>query len=223
LKAAQADEDVVGTSRVRELERRVRELERLLGRKTMEVEILKEALDVARVKKPSLQLPSWNGRKDGYQGSSRHTRGRPLKPDRAGERGRQAAPALSQGRGRAPIGADPPAGGRASDLRVPAHYATGEPAAKGRKGSPISMASGRCGSCRPTNYPGTTHRAAARAHARPHRDRPALECSLVLRSLRACLPQRRNCPRIVRHRRLRSGDHRLVGRPRASPARWCAT
>ena len=51
--------------RVRELERRVRELERLLGRKTMEVEILKEALDVARVKKPSLQLQSWNDRKDG--------------------------------------------------------------------------------------------------------------------------------------------------------------
>ena len=65
LQAVQADEDVVGTSRVRELERRVRELERLLGRKTMEAEILKEALDVARVKKPSLQLPSWNDRKDG--------------------------------------------------------------------------------------------------------------------------------------------------------------
>jgi hypothetical protein len=29
----------------------------LLGPKTMEVKILKEALDVARVKKPSLQLP----------------------------------------------------------------------------------------------------------------------------------------------------------------------
>ena len=43
LQAVQADEDVVGTSRVRELERRVCELERLLGRKTMEVEILKEA------------------------------------------------------------------------------------------------------------------------------------------------------------------------------------
>ena len=41
--AVQADEDVVGTSRVRELERRVRELERLLGRKTTQVEILKEA------------------------------------------------------------------------------------------------------------------------------------------------------------------------------------
>ena len=58
LRAVQADEDVVGTSRVRELERRVRQQERLLGRKTMEVEILKEALDVARVKRPSLQLPS---------------------------------------------------------------------------------------------------------------------------------------------------------------------
>src|SRR3954451_15157266 len=49
--AVQADEDVVGTSRVRELERRVRDLERMLGRKTMEVGILKEALDLARAKK----------------------------------------------------------------------------------------------------------------------------------------------------------------------------
>jgi len=49
--AVQADEDVVGTSRVRNLEKRVRDLERLLGRKTMENEILKEALDVARPKK----------------------------------------------------------------------------------------------------------------------------------------------------------------------------
>src|SRR4051794_26462085 len=48
--AVQADEDVVGTSRVRELEKRVRDLERLLGRKTMENEILKEAIEVARLK-----------------------------------------------------------------------------------------------------------------------------------------------------------------------------
>jgi hypothetical protein len=53
-KAVQADEDVVGATRVHELERRVRELERLLGRKTMEVEILKEALDVAQVKQTEL-------------------------------------------------------------------------------------------------------------------------------------------------------------------------
>lgn len=63
--AVQADEDVVGTSRVRELERRIRDLERLLGRKTMEVEILKEALDAARAKKPTLQLPSWSAAGDG--------------------------------------------------------------------------------------------------------------------------------------------------------------
>src|SRR4051794_37179064 len=51
--AVQADEDVVGTSRLRELEKRVRDLERLLGRKTMENEILKEAIEVARLKKPT--------------------------------------------------------------------------------------------------------------------------------------------------------------------------
>ena len=49
--AVQADEDVVGASRVRELEKRVRDLERMLGRKTMEAEILKEALDLASPKK----------------------------------------------------------------------------------------------------------------------------------------------------------------------------
>jgi hypothetical protein len=48
--AVRPDEDVVAASEVRRLEERVRELERLLGRKTMEVEILKEALDLARVK-----------------------------------------------------------------------------------------------------------------------------------------------------------------------------
>jgi transposase len=52
--AVRVDEDVVAASEVRRLEERVRELERLLGRKTMEVEILKEALDFARVKKPTL-------------------------------------------------------------------------------------------------------------------------------------------------------------------------
>jgi transposase len=43
----EADEDVVGTSKARELEKR----ERLFGRKTMEPEILKEALAVAPPKK----------------------------------------------------------------------------------------------------------------------------------------------------------------------------
>lgn len=52
--AVRADDEVVAASEVRRLEDRVRELERLLGRKTMEVEILKEALDLARAKKPTL-------------------------------------------------------------------------------------------------------------------------------------------------------------------------
>jgi transposase len=53
---------VVGTSKLRELEKRVRDLERLLGRKTMEAEILKEALDLARAKTPILPLVSWSDR-----------------------------------------------------------------------------------------------------------------------------------------------------------------
>ena len=50
--AIHADENVVPPSEARKLAERVRELE--LGRKTMEVETLKEALDLARAKKPTL-------------------------------------------------------------------------------------------------------------------------------------------------------------------------
>jgi hypothetical protein len=48
--AVRAD-DVVPAADLRRLEERVRELERQLGRKTFEVEILKEALDTSRSKK----------------------------------------------------------------------------------------------------------------------------------------------------------------------------
>src|SRR6516165_3318299 len=51
--AVRAD-DEVAAAEVRRLEERMRELERLLGRKTMEVEILKQALGLARAKKPTL-------------------------------------------------------------------------------------------------------------------------------------------------------------------------
>lgn len=56
--AVGSDEKVVSASEVRRLEERVRELERLLGRKTLEVEILRSALDKAESKKPTWRLPS---------------------------------------------------------------------------------------------------------------------------------------------------------------------
>jgi transposase len=51
--AVGSDEPVVGSSELRKLEERVRELERLLGRKTMENEIMREALAKAQAKNRS--------------------------------------------------------------------------------------------------------------------------------------------------------------------------
>ena len=55
--AIQADEEVVARSQVKALERRIQELERVLGRKTMENEILREAVKVAHEKKLISRLP----------------------------------------------------------------------------------------------------------------------------------------------------------------------
>ena len=49
--AVSADESVLGNSEVRRLKERVGELERLLGRKTLEVEVLKDALAKSQAKK----------------------------------------------------------------------------------------------------------------------------------------------------------------------------
>ena len=57
LLAGGADEGVVPASEARELGKQIRELERLLGRKTMEVEILKEAVRIAREKKLISRVP----------------------------------------------------------------------------------------------------------------------------------------------------------------------
>ena len=56
--AVAGDDEVTSNRTVRQMEDRIRELERQLGRKTMEVEILKEALDKARSKKPILLATS---------------------------------------------------------------------------------------------------------------------------------------------------------------------
>lgn len=57
--AIKADDEVVAAAEVRELKKRIRELERVLGRKTLENEILKEAVSVAHEKKLISRLPSW--------------------------------------------------------------------------------------------------------------------------------------------------------------------
>lgn len=56
--AVAADDSVTGNKTVRDMEARIRELERQLGRKTMEVEILKEAREKSRAKKPTLLAQS---------------------------------------------------------------------------------------------------------------------------------------------------------------------
>ena len=61
LTATQAEEEVVPASSFRAQQEQIRELQRLLGKKTLEVEILKEALEVAAGPKKhllrSLSLP----------------------------------------------------------------------------------------------------------------------------------------------------------------------
>jgi transposase len=52
--AVTEDDDVTSNKIVRQMEDRIRELERHLGRKTLEAEILREALDKSRSKKPTL-------------------------------------------------------------------------------------------------------------------------------------------------------------------------
>ena len=50
---------MVAVSEYRALQNQVRELQRLLGKKTMEAEILKDALEVAGSKKQMLRSLSW--------------------------------------------------------------------------------------------------------------------------------------------------------------------
>ncbi len=57
LVAVGTDEHVVPASEAKQLKVRIRELERLLGKKTMEAEILREAIEIAREKKLLLRMP----------------------------------------------------------------------------------------------------------------------------------------------------------------------
>ncbi len=96
--AVRADDEVVPVTELRRLEERVRDLERLLGRKTMEVEILKEALELARAKNRSCcrarrirEIPSEEGQYDAGRGAlecDRTARGHQSSSRAAGASGR---------------------------------------------------------------------------------------------------------------------------------------
>ena len=58
LLAVGAGEEVVPASEYRALQQQVRELQRLLGKKTLETEILRDALELAHPKKRLLRSPS---------------------------------------------------------------------------------------------------------------------------------------------------------------------
>lgn len=59
--ATGAGEEVVAASEYRAFQGQLREMQRLLGKKTMEAEILREAIDVAAPKKRPLRMLSWPG------------------------------------------------------------------------------------------------------------------------------------------------------------------
>src|SRR5512139_3488431 len=56
LVAVRADDHVVPASEVKQLKAQIRELERLLGKKTMETDILRDAIRIAREKKLLLRM-----------------------------------------------------------------------------------------------------------------------------------------------------------------------
>ena len=62
LTVAAAGEAVIPASEHRALQQQVRALQRLLGKKTLEAEILKEALELAGSKKTLLLRSPWPGR-----------------------------------------------------------------------------------------------------------------------------------------------------------------
>ncbi len=57
LEGIRSEEGVVAKGKIKELEQRIKELERILGKKTLENEVLKEAVKISREKKLISQQP----------------------------------------------------------------------------------------------------------------------------------------------------------------------
>jgi transposase len=80
LTAAGSGKEVVPASDCRALQNQIRELHRLLGKKTLEAEILKEALEQATGSKKRLRLPRCRRRTIRDEGRGRSDRRVPLEP-----------------------------------------------------------------------------------------------------------------------------------------------
>src|SRR5262252_9031091 len=180
--AVQASEDVVPTSQLREAYAKIRERERALGRKTMEVEILRAAQEIVKKRRrcaesphgdpfaPHRDLPdAAHGAPDGLLRGSGPPR-RSVSPD---ER--------SGGPGADPRGDEPP-----RDLRLPSGVGDGEPDLPGGL-QPQAHSAGDATQRRAAGAPG----APAPWAAAPRADPPAgVEPALVFRRLRAALLER---------------------------------
>lgn len=57
MSAIQSCDEVVSVAEHKALQKKIKQLEQLFGRKTMEMEILKEALEIAKAKKLIARIP----------------------------------------------------------------------------------------------------------------------------------------------------------------------
>ena len=165
LQAVQADEDVVGTSGVRGLERRVRELERLLGRKTNGSRDSQGSPRRRAGKKTELAaaiMERLQGRFAMKAVADTLAVARSNLIERVSRRAESRRP---QGRGRRAIGADPPAGGRAPNLRVSAYPAPHKPSAKGQRKAASQWQACAADHAGQQTDARTAYRPPARAHA----------------------------------------------------------
>jgi transposase len=144
LSAMGAGEEVVPASEYRALQHQVRELQRLLGKKTLKNEILREALDLVRPKKRLLRSPS--PARDGTPGRRFPMRSAwraPICRARGAGSDPAAAGSSPTARGRAcrrDQGADP----QATDLQLAAHPCAAPASAPRRR---------RCAGQRQTRLP----------------------------------------------------------------------
>src|SRR5215831_15744637 len=126
--AVQASEDVVPISQLREAYAKIRELERALGRKTMEVEILRAAQEIGEKRHHCAESPGGDAASDDGDLLGTRARSGHRLLHRASAHGRPRSPRGRRDRG----AADPRGDEQPSDVRLPPGMGHGEPNLPGR-------------------------------------------------------------------------------------------